>query len=140
MIAGLIFAASLAFAEPIEPIDCTIDVLYYEEPEEPREPDWVWEGSVLTKSSGVNYGPLGRETYYNLPMGRCIDIMRSYGYSVEEYPYWVRDDGVKMMGDYVMVAANTSLYSKGTIIPTSLGMAIVVDHCPSGAIDICVTW
>lgn len=44
----------------------------------------------LTKSGGVFAGPSGKETYYNLPMGRCISIMRDMGYDVESYPYWVR--------------------------------------------------
>ena len=91
----------------------------------------------LTKSGGVFYGPSGKETYYNLNMSRCIDIMRGLGY---DYEYWIRDDGVKMFGDYVMIAANTGVYPKGSIIETSLGTAIVVDHCPSGNIDVCVSW
>lgn len=44
----------------------------------------------ITKSGGVFDGPSGKETYYNLPMGRCISIMRDMGYDVESYPYWVR--------------------------------------------------
>lgn len=91
----------------------------------------------LTKSAGVFYGPSGKETWYNMNMNTCLDIMRSYGY---DYEYWIRDDGVKMYGDYVMIAANVYVYPKGTILETSLGTAIVVDHCPAGNIDICVTW
>ena len=94
----------------------------------------------LTQSGGVFYGPNGKETYYNLNMSRCIDIMRGYGYSEEAYPYWVRDDGVKMFGSYVMIAADTGVYPKGSIIETSMGTAMVVDHCPAGVIDVCVNW
>lgn len=98
----------------------------------------------ITKQGGKFFGPSGKETWYNLPMGKCIDIMRGYGYSVEEYPYWVRKDGVKMLGEYVMVAANTSVYPKGTVVETSLGTGIVVDHCVRATydpgVDICVTW
>lgn len=83
--------------------------------------------SHLTKSAGVFYGPSGKETYYNLNMSRVVAYMRDLGYSESEYPYWVRDDGVKMLGPYVMVAANLSLRPKGTILETSLGTAIVVD-------------
>lgn len=94
----------------------------------------------LTRSSGVFYGPSGKETYYNLPMGNCINIMRDLGYPVEQYPFWVREDGCKMLGYYVMIAANTDIYPKGTIIQTSMGKGIVVDHCVAGNIDITVTW
>ena len=81
----------------------------------------------LTKSGGVFDGPSGKETYYNLPMGNCINYMRDLGYSVEEYPFWIREDGAKMLGDYCMAACNLNIRPKGTIIETSLGMAIVCD-------------
>jgi hypothetical protein len=98
----------------------------------------------LTKQSGVFYGPSGKETYYNLNMSQCISIMRDLGYSEEEYPYWIREDGAKMLGDYVMVAADLSVYSKGSIVPTSLGKGIVCDTGAfagsSVALDIAVNW
>ena len=99
----------------------------------------------LTKSGGVFAGPSGKETYYNLPMGRCIQIMRDMGYSVEEYPYWVREDGAKMLGEYVMCAAELGSRPKGTILETSLGMAIVVDTGSFAVsnptmLDMCVDW
>ena len=81
----------------------------------------------LTKSAGVFQGPSGKETYYNLPMRNVINNMRSLGYTVEEYPYWVREDGAKCLGPYVMAAANLNLRPRGTIVETSLGMAIVCD-------------
>lgn len=81
----------------------------------------------LTKSGGVFRGPSGKETYYNLPMGNVIKYMRDLGYSVEEYPFWVREDGAKMLGDYVMVAANLNIRPKGTVVDTSLGKGLVVD-------------
>lgn len=105
----------------------------------------TWEGPVLTKEIGGNMGPAGRETYYNLPMQGCINKMRSLGYSEEEYPYWVRDDGAKMLGRYVMIAANWKIRPLGTIIETSLGWSIVVDtgtfveEYPYG-VDIAVDW
>ena len=49
------------------------------------------------------------------------------GPSGKEYPYWIRNDGVKMFGPYVMVAANLDIRPKGTIIECSKGTAIVVD-------------
>lgn len=110
---------------------------FKEDAYDPNEPH-------LTKQAGVFYGPSGKETYYNLPMGRVISYMRDLGYTTEEYPYWVRADGAKMLGDYVMVAADLSVYSKGTIVPTSLGKGIVCDTGAfaggSVALDIAVTW
>jgi len=81
----------------------------------------------LTKSAGVYNGPSGKETYYNLNMSGVVKIMRGLGYSEEDYPYWVRDDGCKMLGEYIMVAACFSIRPRGTIVETSLGQGIVCD-------------
>ena len=102
--------------------------------------------SILTPSKGVNYNSTGyKETYYNLPMGGVVDIMRGLGFDEGEYPYWVREDGVKMLGTYVMVAANLDKHPRGSLIHTSLGLGIV---CDTGSfaidnpsqIDIAVDW
>ena len=98
-----------------------------------------WDGSVLTRAGGVNQGPSGKETYYNLNMSGVVDIMRNMGNTDQ---YWVRDDGVKMLGDYVMVAADLETHPRGSIVESSLGEAIVVD---TGALekeqlDIAVAW
>ena len=71
--------------------------------------------------------------------------MRNMGYTVEEYPYYIREDGAKMLGKYVMCAADISWRPKGTILETSLGMAIVVDtgtfrYSDSNMLDMCVDW
>ncbi|UNT96913.1 hypothetical protein [Allobaculum mucilyticum] len=103
---------------------------------------YEWTGSVLTPSAGVNMGPSGKETYYNLPMEGVVSIMRDMGNTDE---YWVRDDGVKMLGDYVMIAAHLPTRPRGSLVPTSLGMGIV---CDTGTfalnnhtqIDIAVAW
>lgn len=81
----------------------------------------------LTAGKGVHYGPSGKETYYNLNMGGCVSIMRELGYSESEYPVWTRSDGVKMFGDYAMIAAELGFRPKGTLVETSLGTGIVVD-------------
>lgn len=107
--------------------------------EDISDPPNIAMAEHLTKSGGVFYGPSGKETWYNLDMSKCLGIMAGYGYNYN-YNYWIRDDGVKMYGYYVMVAANTFVYPKGTILDTSMGKAIVVDHCVAGFIDICVTW
>ena len=99
-------------------------------------------GPHLTRQCGVFQGPSGRETYYNLPMGRVIQYMEALGYN---YRYWVREDGVKMYGQYIMCAADLSIRPKGTILETSLGKAIVCDTggftrtCPYG-LDIATAW
>lgn len=106
---------------------------------------FVWDGPVLTKSKGVNYGPSGKETYYNLPMGGVIRIMRNMGFDAESYPYWVRNDGVKMLGSYVLCACNLSVHPRGSLVETSLGTGICVDtggfakYNPT-QIDIATAW
>ena len=94
---------------------------------------------VLTPSKGVNYFNGRKETYYNLDMSGCVSIMRSLGNSDE---YWIRSDGCKMLGDYIMCAANLSIYPRGSLVETSLGTAIVVDtgYLESNQIDIAVSW
>lgn len=100
----------------------------------------------LTKSGGVFDGPSGKETYYNLPMGRIITTMRNMGYSVEEYPYYIREDGAKMLGEYVMIACDFDIRPRGTIVETSLGYGLVCDTggFASGRvttqIDLAVDW
>lgn len=83
-----------------------------------------WDGGVLTKRKGVNQGPSGKETYYSLPMDGVIKMMRAMGNNDE---HWIREDGVHMLGDYVMVAANLNLRPRGSYIETSLGMGVVAD-------------
>ena len=105
----------------------------------------AWSEGQITKERGGCMGPSGRETYYNLRMDNCVAFMRELGYDEFEYPYWIRDDGAKMLGLYVMCAANWKIRPKGTIIPTSLGDAIVVDtgefvaDYPNG-VDLAVDW
>lgn len=84
----------------------------------------TWNGPKLNKRKGVNQGPSGRETYYNLPMGGVIKTMRRKGNTDK---YWVRADGCKMLGDYIMVAANLKVRPRGSIVETSLGKGIVCD-------------
>lgn len=115
------------------------------ETQQEEEKEFYWGGEVITPSSGVANGPSGYETYYNLPMGGVVSIMRGLGYSEAEYPYWVRDDGCKMLGDYIMVAANLDLRPYGTVLPCSRGMAIVCDTGTFAAsnpyqLDIAVSW
>lgn len=101
-----------------------------------------WNGPVLSRSAGTVTGPNGKETYYNLNMSGVVSIMHSAGYGGE---YWVRNDGCKMLGDYIMVAANLSVHPRGSLVETSLGTGIVADtggfasHNPT-QIDIATNW
>ena len=101
-----------------------------------------YNGPVLSRSRGTITGPSGKETYYNLNMSGCISIMNGRGFNE---PYWVRSDGVKMYGYYVMCAAGLSIRPKGSIVESSNGLAIVVDTGGFAArnprqLDIAVTW
>lgn len=103
-----------------------------------------WSGAVLTPSAGTIMGPSGKETYYNLNMSGVVAIMQSMGINLE---YWVRADGVKMYGDYIMIAADLSIpgRSRGSIVQTSLGAGMVCDtgsfiYTNPYQIDIAVDW
>lgn len=101
-----------------------------------------YEGPVLDKLIGTIDGPSGKETYYNLPMSKVVSNMHDMGY---EGDYWIREDGVKMLGDYILVAANLNVHARGSIIETSLGLGIVADSGDFAEInpyqlDIAVTW
>jgi len=101
-----------------------------------------YNGPVLTRSRGTITGPSGKETYYNLNMSGCINIMESRGF---HEPYWIRSDGVKMYGYYVMCAAGLSIRPKGSIVESSNGLAIVVDTGGFASrkprqLDIAVSW
>ena len=112
-----------------------------------------WDGTVLNSNIGViENGPSGEyETYYDADviseagMDNCVKYMRELGYDEETYPYYIREDGVRMFGDYVMVAANTNVLPKGSVLETTLGTAMVVDHCENSEkqahlVDIAVNW
>lgn len=121
------------------------DLIEMEQEDEQQNQNYEWDGEVLTAWGGVANGPSGYETYYNLPMGGVVEIMRNLGYNEEDYPYWVREDGCKMLGEYIMVAANLEVRPEGTILPISLGMGIV---CDTGTfaydnpyqLDVAVNW
>ncbi|MBR3132632.1 MAG: hypothetical protein IKG42_00900 [Clostridia bacterium] len=104
-----------------------------------------WNGQVLTRSAGTIQGPSGKETYYNLPMNGVIRNMRNRGFSEAEYPYWIREDGCKMLGDYIMVAASLDIRPYGTIVQTSRGLGIVADTGSFASsnqyqLDLAVSW
>ena len=105
-----------------------------------RNPNW--SGPVLSRGRGSVMGPSGKETYYNLNMNGVVSIMRRMGNTDE---YWVRDDGCKMLGDYIMCAANLRVHPRGSLVESSLGTCIVCDtggfaSRNSNQLDIAVTW
>lgn len=104
--------------------------------------EYVWEGTVINSYLGTVAGPNGKETYYNLNMSGVVKIMKSLGY---DYTYSIREDGVKMYGPFIMVAADLSLRPRGSIIKTSLGWAMVCDtgefiNWNPTQLDIAVNW
>ena len=131
-------------------IDAYVSYEYLSDTEVEVEETWSeddtyntsWSGEVLNRSNGIVVGPIGKESYYNLRMNRVVQIMKDKGY---DYEYWVRSDGVKMFGPYVMVAADLSVYPKGSLVECSLGTGIVCDtgdfvYSTDRALDIAVAW
>jgi len=113
-----------------------------------------WTGTVLNQSNGRIQGPNGEETYYNDGThDSLVNTMKRRGLIAQTDRTWVRSDGVRMLGNYVMVAADINrtnighkgLRPLGTIYETSLGIAIVCDtggfalNNPTQT-DIHVTW
>lgn len=99
-----------------EPPEIPVTTVYVEPPK-----------GTLNAAAGRVTGPTNEETYYNLDMSRVVDTMRRKGFSEEEYPYYIREDGVKMLGDYVMVAADLSIHPRGVVVETSLGQGLICD-------------
>lgn len=141
---ALIMAALIAVASTIPPAP-PAEIPQKEIPQAEATQEEItptYTGPVLTRELGRIAGPSGQETYYNLDMTGVIEIMRSQGY---DYGYWIRGDGVKMFGDFVMVAADLSIRPRGSLVETSLGTGIV---CDTGdfiwqdpyQLDIAVAW
>lgn len=79
------------------------------------------------------------ETWYNLPMQNVVQRAQDMGIPAE---YSVRDDGVKMFGPWVIVAAHPSKI-RYTLVDTSLGQGVILDthEMPDEElIDIAVEW
>jgi 3D (Asp-Asp-Asp) domain-containing protein/cell division protein FtsB len=89
-----------------------------------QDPNPVPSGAHLTAQSGTFNFEGHTETYYNLDMSVVVQVAQSRGIAGE---YHVRSDGAKMIGDYIMVAADYSIHPYGSLVNTSLGMGIVVD-------------
>lgn len=99
-------------------------------------------GAHLTPQSGVFWFGNQLETYYNLDMSVIVDVAHQNGISGE---YWIREDGCKMLGEYIMLACNRDVHPYGSIVETSLGTGISLDTGGFAAnnpyqVDIAVTW
>jgi hypothetical protein len=102
----------------------------------------AWDGQRLSPAAGAVWGPSGRETYYNLDMSGVISIARNEGIEGE---YWVREDGAKMYGSYVICACGFDVRPRGTVIETSLGPGICLDtggfaYTDPYQVDIATNW
>lgn len=95
--------------------------------------------AVLTARAGTITFNGHKETWYNLPMNRCVTRAQKMGIPAE---MWIREDGVKMFGPWVIVAAHPSK-TRYTRIQTSLGEGIILDYHTTNdteLIDIAVDW
>lgn len=97
---------------------------------------------TLTKKGGVNLYNGQKETWYNLKMDKVIQKASE---RLWVNAYWVRDDGVKMFGGYVIVAAPFDVHPWGSLVNTSLGTGIVLDtglfaETNKDQVDIATNW
>ena len=72
-------------------------------------------------------------------------LKRAKAAGVVEGEYHVREDGVKCIGNYVIVAAPYDTWDYGTCVMTSLGVGVVLDtgsfaQTNKNQIDIAVNW
>ncbi len=135
-------AETEAIVEEIPYVEEPVYMEEYVEPVTEAPITYSYNGPVLSSWVGTVQGPSGKETFYNLDMTGVISLMNSCGYY---YSYWVRDDGCKMFGDYIMCAANLNVHPRGSLVETSLGTAIVCDtgtfaYSNPYQIDIATTW
>ena len=96
---------------------------------------------ILTAKLGKVQFQGHTETYYNLNMNRVVSRTNNE-LGVQESLYWEREDGCKMYGLWVIVAAHPSV-ARYSFVETSRGMGIVLDsHTTSdkNLYDIATTW
>ena len=91
-----------------------------------KAPGFSYSGPVWSIPKGVNSGPSGMETGYDLPMAGIIGIMRAMGFDAKTYPYHIKNH-MKMLGPYVMVGGFFPLRPRGTVVATSKGLGLVCD-------------
>ena len=94
---------------------------------------------ILTAKLGTVQFEGHKETWYNLNMRKVVQRAQNMGIPAE---YHVREDGVKMFGPWVIVAAHPSKI-RYSIVQTSLGEGIILDtHTAKDTelIDIATAW
>lgn len=93
---------------------------------------------ILTATLGrISYSG-HTETWYDLPMSNVV----ANAQEVIPCEYWIRDDGVKMFGQWVIVASHPSV-TRYSLVDTSLGQGIVLDRHTAGdteLYDIATDW
>jgi len=107
---------------------------------------WQYKTAEMLITTIILTATLGRikyqnhyETWYNLPMGKVVKEAQKRGIDAE---YWVREDGCKMFGPWVIVAAHPSV-TRYTFVETSRGIGIVLDRHTAGdpdLYDLAVNW
>jgi hypothetical protein len=80
--------------------------------------------TILTAKLGTIEYQGHTETWYDLPMSKVVANAQEAGIPCE---YWIRDDGVKMFGEWVIVASHPSA-PKYSFVDTSLGLGIILDR------------
>ena len=99
---------------------------------------------TLNKRDGVNYFGIQKETYYNLDMSRIYE--RADGDFGSHHKRWIRADGCKMYGPYIICAADWRIHPYGSNVESSLGTCVVLDTGgfasgdPTFQIDIATNW
>ena len=96
--------------------------------------------TILTARAGRITFNGHTETWYNMRMTYVCQRAQQIGIQGD---YWVRDDGVKMYGPWVIVAANWDIHPYGTVLETSRGYGMVLDtHTADDKeiIDIATNW
>lgn len=95
---------------------------------------------ILTARLGTITYQGHRETWYNLKMNKVVQRADEF-YGLSDV-YAVRDDGVKTYNGFVICAANWKVHPFGSLVETSRGLGIVLDHTETDkeTVDIAVSW
>ena len=96
--------------------------------------------AVLTARAGRIIYNGHPETYYDLRMDYVCQRATNLGIQGQ---YSERGDGCKMFGQYIIVATDWDVYPFGTLVETSRGTGIVLDHHTSKdktTVDLATNW
>jgi hypothetical protein len=100
------------------------------------------KGEILSVKNPKVEGPSGIETFFNEDVSEILKNV-SEGYLGD---YWETEDGIKMFGEYIICKCryDANKYHPnlpiGTVIPTTLGLALVCSNDTQEDISIAVTW